>query len=524
MAETKAVKAVLDRILASRAFARSPRLRRFLRHVVDERLAGRADKLSGYAIGLDVFDRPADFDPTTDTIVRVEARRLRQTLDSYYAEEGVGDPIQVSVPRGGYAPVFLERAVEAAASSVASTIARPRHGPAVVVLPFENYSGQPEDDCFANGLTEQLIATLSRFSELSVVSRTSAFAYRDVSIGEIREALDVDYVFEGSIRKSDDTLRLTAQFIDAETDTHLWSTTFDRSLADADLFAIEDDLSARVAARIADRYGPIGRVGGRAKQRVSPSFEVYSSLLAFHDYYARHDPKAHLEARLALERGLELDPEFAEGWAALAAVHLDEYRLGFNPMPTNGDPLDRALRVAAHAVILDPECATGHQFLACARFHNGDDAGFRQSAEEALRLNPGHADLLADVGSYLYFLGDVERGGELITRAIALNPVHPGWYRVPMFFEAYTAGRFEQALGELRRAPMKDFFWWRAFKAATHARLGEQDSAADELKALLSMQPDFQSRFVEEARKWRVDDAVLSALAAGLEDAGIVVR
>lgn len=208
----------------------------------------------------------------------------------------------------------------------------------------------------------------------------------------------------------------------------------------------------------------------------------------------------------------------------MAAVHLDEYRLGFNPMPPNGDPLDRALRVAAHAVILDPECATGHQFLACAHFHRGDDAGFQQSAEEALRLNPGHADLLADVGSCLYFLGDVERGGELIARAIALNPVHPGWYRVPMFFEAYTAGRFEQALAELRRAPMKDLFWWRAFKAATHASLCEKEAAADELTMLLSMQPDFQSRFVEEAAKWRVDDAVLASLSEGLKAAGMVVR
>ena len=117
--------------------------------------------------------------------------------------EGEGDPIEVSLPRGGYAPVFKERAPEIGKSSVASPTTRPRHGPAIVVLPFENYSGRSEDDGFANGLTEQLIATLSRFSELSVVSRTSAFAFRGVPVGEIREALDVDYVFEGSIRKSD---------------------------------------------------------------------------------------------------------------------------------------------------------------------------------------------------------------------------------------------------------------------------------------------------------------------------------
>ena len=118
------VEASLLRVAESRAFARATRLRRFLEHVVRERLEGRADRLSGYSIGIDVFDRPEDFDPTTDTIVRVEARRLRQTLELYYANEGQNDPVVLSLPRGGYVPEFSERKTSNAANDSAAQPAR----------------------------------------------------------------------------------------------------------------------------------------------------------------------------------------------------------------------------------------------------------------------------------------------------------------------------------------------------------------------------------------------------------------
>ncbi len=515
------IRAALDRVLASKPFVRTDRLQRFLRYVVGESLEGRADRLSGYTIGLDVFDRPEDFDPTLETIVRVEARRLRQSLTSYYAGEGADDSLVISLPTGGYVPAFSIRQI--ARTSSAQPSGTKARGPVIAVLPFDNYSADESEDYFANGLTEQLIATLTRFSDLSVISRTTVFQYRGVKVPELRQALGVDYVFEGSIRRSPTSLRTTAQFIDAATDTHLWAATFDRALSPETIFEVQDDISEAIAARIADRYGPLGRVGAGAAEPHTHSLEAYAALLKFYDNYALHTEQGHAEAREALERAVTIDPSFPDAWAALAAIHLDEYRFGFNRRDDDKPALDRALQTAAHAVRLNRTCAMAHQFLACAHFHKGDDGAFRVSAEEALRLNPGHADVLADLGSCYGLLGDIETGLLMIERAIELNPSHPGWYHHFPALTLYLADRYEEALAEVTRGHMEGFFWSHALKTAICAKLGRLEEAGRERELLMQAHPDFSADFELEAKKWRAPDTVIGALGEGLKAAGIAL-
>lgn len=515
------VETTLQRVLESKPFVRSERLQRFLRYVVAESLEGRADRLNGYSIGLDVFDRPEGFDPAVDTIVRVEARRLRQALTSYYASDGTAEPLVISMPTGGYVPVFELQ--KPSGNSFAETNTMQARGPVVAVLPFENYSADNSEDYFANGLTEQLIATLTRFSDLSVISRTTIFQYRNAKVPELRHKLGIDYVFEGSIRKSATTLRTTAQFIDVSTDTHLWAATFDRALSPENLFDVQDDISETIAARIADRYGPLGRVGGRSAGPQTNSLEAYAALLKFYDNYAQHSVQGHAEAREMLEGAVILDPKFADAWAALSAIHLDEYRFGFNSRRDDDPPLARALKAAAHAVSLNPACAMAHQFLACAYFHDGNDAAFNVSAEEALRLNPGHADLLADIGSCYGFLGEIQKGLSLIDRAITLNPSHPGWYHHFPALSLYLSGQYDAALAEATRGHMAGFYWTYALKTAIYAKLGRDSDASHERDLLLDAYPEFPSNYVAEARKWRASDEMIAALGEGLRKAGLDV-
>ncbi|MEO1459435.1 MAG: hypothetical protein AAFV49_17995 [Pseudomonadota bacterium] len=387
--EPDEVQRALERILASEQFARSDRLSRFLRHVVTETVAGRQDGLGGYAIGLDVFDRPHDFDPSVDTIVRVEARRLRQALEAYYARGGATDRLEIALPKGGYVPVF--RARRDLARTIVSPSASSATGPTVAVLPLEDYSGETMWDHFANGLTEQLIAALARFRDLSVISRSTVQQYRGsgATTAQLREVLAIDYFFEGSIRMSPNRVRVTGQLIDAASDAHVWADVFDRTLTAQDLFDIQDDLAEILAARIADRYGPIGRGKGRQARRSTGSLDAYSAVLLFYDSYAQHLPDLHAEARTALLRAVEIDPDYADAWGALAAVHLDEFRFGYNVLEAETPALQRAVACATHAVLLDPENTIAHQFLACAHFHAGNIDEFRVFAEKALALN-GH--------------------------------------------------------------------------------------------------------------------------------------
>ena len=163
------VHSALARITSEPPLAKSERLCGFLRYIVDETLAGRADKIIGYTIGVDVFGKPASFDPSVDTIVRVEAGRLRRSLDQYYREAGANDPVEIVVPKGAYVPEFRyrsgNRVITAQVTSPAAQYApdKANRGPSIAVLPFANFGGDANDQFFADGLTEETIANLARF-------------------------------------------------------------------------------------------------------------------------------------------------------------------------------------------------------------------------------------------------------------------------------------------------------------------------------------------------------------------------
>ena len=236
----EAVHTQLERILASASFSRSERLSRFLRFGVEEKIAGRTSGLKEYAIGTQVYGRSASFDPTTDTIVRVEARRLRATIEKYYANEGRADAVWISVPKGGYEPVFRWKTDRQGPTPVVGLSS-------VAVLPFEDFGSGGDQHSFCDGITEEIIHALVQIDGLHVVARTSAFAFkgRHHDVRSVGEALDVSTVVEGSVRKEGDQLRVTVQLVNTSNGYHLWSKRFDRDING--LLAIQDDVARAVA-------------------------------------------------------------------------------------------------------------------------------------------------------------------------------------------------------------------------------------------------------------------------------------
>src|ERR1043166_8709310 len=196
-----AVRAQLERILASRVFSQSLQLRNFLQFVVDASVAGRPETVKEYAIGVGVFERGADFDPRIDTIVRVQAAKLRSKLLEYYAAEGAGDPVVISIPKGSYAAAF----------EMVGPASKPTdQGAAVAVLPFVNMSAEPDNEYFSDGLTEEIINALTTVPGLRVVARTSAFRFKGQAqdVREIGGQLRVTTILEGSVRKAGTQLRI----------------------------------------------------------------------------------------------------------------------------------------------------------------------------------------------------------------------------------------------------------------------------------------------------------------------------
>jgi adenylate cyclase len=241
----------LHRILRSRIFSRSKELCRFLQFAVEQKLRNRSVRLKEYLIGVAVFDRGESFNPGTDPIVRVQARRLRSKLNLYYETDGRADSVQIELPCGGYVPVFRPRTL-AAPDFIRMPAARDASAPtrrSVVVLPFVNI-GPDENERFSDGLTEELIHVLSRDTGLRVVSRTSAFHFKGKTddIRSIGEKLGVHALVEGSVRSDGNRLRVSAGLIDVADGGVLWSEVYERT-AD-EMFAVQENISEHIARKI----------------------------------------------------------------------------------------------------------------------------------------------------------------------------------------------------------------------------------------------------------------------------------
>lgn len=250
----ESIQTELERILGGEAFAQSDRLKRFLRFAVEEVLQGRAQQLKEYLIGVEVFDRDHAYDPRTDPIVRVEARRLRFRLEEYYRTEGRADPVLIDLPKGKYVPVFRKR--ESGAFEPKSNQVYPRSPDefiTIAVLPFADLSRENDQEYFCRGIADDLITALTQLDGLRVVSRTSAFQFRSKAhdVRTIGQMLNAGMVLEGSVQKVGKRIRVTAQLTNVADGCHLWSERYDREMKD--VFAIQDQISRAIVKRLSSK-------------------------------------------------------------------------------------------------------------------------------------------------------------------------------------------------------------------------------------------------------------------------------
>jgi TolB-like protein len=562
------VREQLERILADPTFQASPGRRELLRYIVEESLAGRAERLKGFTIAQAVFGRGDDFDPQSDPVVRVEARRLRRDLNGYYAGSGRNDPVLVAIPTGGYVPQFVWRdgpmetvATEAApaeqrrhrlslpasalvvvalaaallgAYQLLST-ASPAGGrlaptelqraPRLAVLPFQNLSGDPEQAHFALGLTDQIVTDLARFKALPVLSLNSSASYAAQATDprQLREALGVDYLLTGSAQHEGGRVRLTTRLVDTASGEIVWSESYVEALSPARLFDIQADVSRQVAALIGGDYGVVAEMGRIEAQGVPPdSLAAYDCVLRYYAYQRAFNAQEHATVRACLERTVELDPGYADAWAVLANIYAQEHRFGYNPRPALYDSYDRSLAAAERAVAIDPTNPTAQLMLANALYDREDFAGFRAAGERALTLNPNDPETLVHVGMRLVYSGIGDPGRSLVERAVALNPAHPQWYTDSLIFHHYQEQDYEQALAfsERQRSPG---IWRNLFRAMILGQLGRAEEAQPVIAAVLQLRPEVAERFWAMARVWKIPDPQIAHMADGLRKAGLEI-
>jgi serine/threonine-protein kinase len=460
----------LARIVASDLFARSERLCRFLRFSVEHALRGESDRVKEYVVGVEAFGRAPSFDPRVDPVVRVEARRLRDRLRAWYEGEGRNASVRIELPRGGYAAVFHEAAVRP-----------PKQEPApaqrtIAVLPFANLNSGSETDYLCDGLTEELIHSLTKIRELRVVAWQSAARMkgREQDLEAIREQLRVETILRGSIRCSGDRLRITAQLIDSANGYYLWSEAWDRNAAD--VFAIEEEIAQAIVNTLRVQLWP------ESHARLTPkatSIECYNLYLKGRYHWNKRSPEGLRLGLRCFEDAVALDPDWALGWAGLGDSYAVLAENGLLPQET---AIPAANRAAERATSLDPNLAEAYATLGLLRSRydwKWDEAAvfFRR----AIDLNPGYATAhFWYAFHYLAMTGRLEEALAEAELAVSLDPLSAIALE-GCGFVLMLSRRYEEAIEQYRLLLEFDPSFYKAWtsQGRVYAQMGDYARAIE---------------------------------------------
>ena len=306
-------------------------------------------------------------------------------------------------------------------------------GPSIIVLPFENLSTESDQQYFADGITIDILSALSRFKGLFVYSKETTFALGADEAGADQAVADlgVRYVLKGSVRRSDDIIRINAHLLDNESGATVWNQNYDRSLTTENIFELQDNISQKVAAAIAGESGLLSLADAKQSSgSEQPSLTGYECVLLAYQYNRTMDPNLHMRARDCLETTVENEPKYGMAHALLSTVYGDEYAIEMNPRGDGLEAVRRALASAQKAIAIDQSDAYALFVAANAAFFLGDVASFNQFAEQAIEMNPNDPAILGSVGAFMVWSGTIERGKILMEKGFALNPHQSGWIHI----------------------------------------------------------------------------------------------
>ena len=384
--------------------------------------------------------------------------------------------------------VRLEPASKAGQEDAKNTAAAPvlARKPSIAVLPLVNMSGDPQQEFFADGLTEDLITELSRFHDLLVISRNSTFVYKGkaVKVQEVARELGVDYLLEGSVQKSGDRIRVTVQLIDAETDRHIWAERYDRELED--IFAIQDEMTRAIVATLPGRVEAASH--DRAKRKPTDNMAAYECVLAAKVLHHRSTREDNVQAQRLLDRALALDPNYAHAHAWKACVLGQTWV--YNWCADRDATFQQVAAELEIALALDDNDSDVHRILAALNVNREDHDKAAYHQERALALNPNYDLVVVQQGELLTWLGRPEEGIDWIKRAMRLNPYHPERFWNHLGRACYCAEKYAEAVEAFSRITRPDYTH-HAFLAATFAQMGNAVAAAAHAAEVLKREPEF---------------------------------
>lgn len=392
--------------------------------------------------------------------------------------------------------------------------------PSVAVLPFDNLTGDPQQEYFSDGMTEEIITALSKVPNLFVIARNSTFSYKGkpVKIRQVAEELGVRYVLEGSVRRAGDRVRVTAQLIDAIKGHHLWAERYERELKDT--FALQDEITGNILSALAVRLtrGEQATIRRKGTDNLEAQLKALQALW----YSQRRTKEGHFRARQLAEEVIALDPEYASAYITLAFCHIREVFFGWSK--SRKESLEQALELAQKALSLDESSPSGYELLSSIYMFKKQYEKAIAEAERAIALDPNGASAYSQYGTVLQMVGRPQEAIAPLEQAIRINPMAPSIYFRRLGTAYRDIGRYEEAIVQLKKAInlTPDSLYPHTALAATYSLSGRDEEARAEVSEVLRIQPkiSLESLAKRVAYKNKADiDRLIDALRkAGLPE------
>ena len=527
-----AVRQAIEQILGNPDFDAARRSRDFLCFIVEETLAGRGDDLTQGSIATRVFGRKDDFDALLDPIVRIQAGRLRRSLERYYLLAGKDDAIRIELPKGTYVPTFRKVATgEPVAAALAqapqsrgplvlapveaSAPASADGWPTLAVARFEVASAAPDVVDLAVLLEDKLTAELGRYHDVRVTVRS------DVNEASAPAEPGARFELRGRVRRAEEGSTVTARLLDCTTGEQLWGDEYNTVAKPGRWSGDAGDVAHVIAARVAAENGIIAQaLTGEYRRGTHAAGDPYSAILGSYHFFFKRDPQDFAPAVSALQEVVAREPEVGLAWTQLARLYLANYVFEMSDMVT---PIDEAIAYAYQGVRLHPLNARTRCVLASALLAKGELQAGRDTLEEALRLNPGSLVYLEIIGYLLALLGDWERGIPLARRAMVLNPHHLPHATHGLWADHLRRGELESAYQAALEYRVSALFWRPLMRACSLGHLGRLDEARAQVTELLREKPTFAARGRFLIGCFIKPDDLQEKVVEGLRKAGLIL-
>lgn len=519
-ADKEKIQASMANMLASNFFTGSPRQKRFLEYLVINTLNGNTSHLKGYTIAIDVFDRKDDFDPSLDSVVRVEATRLRNKLREYYDEQGKSDEVHIEFRKGSYKLDFsfqnlTDNNQYSSLLAKSTQLIERRHPtlisdmPSLVVLPFVSISADNSRDYFADGMTDNLISILSRLSGLFVISRQSAFAYRSTikSSKEIATELGVQYLLESSVQHAGDRVRIASQLVQASNGAHIWSERYDREIKD--IFALQDELTQQIVYALQiELSGAEGKMFG---YQDTQSIEAHDALLRGIASFRYYTQKSAQEAVELLSKAIQIDSNYVAANAWLARTYAFQWSMSWVKDKT---VLDFALKYAKRAVELDANSPFALSILGWVYLWLKEGEAAIAACRQGVLLDKNNAEALLFLSLSLSAAGLGEEGLYYIEKAKRLTPTPSPLYEFALGQCYFILKEYQKAIVAYEQGTIlsPSFIPTHFLQMLAYAKLGLEDKVQQKLKLLNEINgftKDFAAGNILTDEKLRKEQQVL---------------